>query len=115
VATDAEISAPSSVPMEALGQAVSVHYDARAPIEWLQTASLSAELPVEFTLEVYADYPATLDWTTPSFVTPTPTTYVWAESDLVDIRRYCRYPPYGTAAVVFPEPWVFRYYLALEA
>lgn len=45
----------------------------------------------------------------------TVTAYVWADADRVDLRRYCGYGPYGTGTVVFPEPWVFRYYLAMEA
>lgn len=40
--------------------------------------------------------------------------FTFAEADRVDIRRYAGYPPYGTGVVVFPEPWVFRYYLAME-
>lgn len=45
----------------------------------------------------------------------TVTPYVWSDTDRVDLRRYAGYPPYGTGIVVFPEPWVFRYYLAMEA
>ena len=43
------------------------------------------------------------------------TPYVWSDTDRVDLRRFCGYPPYGTGVVIFPEPWVFRYYLAMEA
>jgi hypothetical protein len=43
------------------------------------------------------------------------TAYVWSDTDRVDLRRYTGYPPYGTGVVIFPEPWVFRYYLAMEA
>jgi hypothetical protein len=42
------------------------------------------------------------------------TPYTFADADRVDIRRYAGYPPYGTGVVIFPEPWVFRYYLAME-
>lgn len=49
-----------------------------------------------------------------SFGNPLPTAYQFQESDIVDIRRYCGYPPYGTGVVIFPEPWYFRFYLALE-
>lgn len=45
---------------------------------------------------------------------PTGPAYVFAETDLVDIRRYCGYPPLGTQVVIFPEPWYFRFYLAME-
>jgi hypothetical protein len=41
--------------------------------------------------------------------------FVWADADRVDIRRFAGYPVYGTGVVIFPEPWFFRYYLALEA
>lgn len=41
--------------------------------------------------------------------------YVFAEADRIDVRRFCGFPPYGTGVVIFPEPWFFRYYLALEA
>lgn len=41
--------------------------------------------------------------------------FVYADADRVDIRRYAGYPPYGTGLVVFPAPWFFRYYLAMEA
>src|ERR1700759_1133098 len=44
----------------------------------------------------------------------TTTPYTFADTDRVDARRYCGYPPFGTGVVIFPEPWVWRYYLALE-
>lgn len=43
------------------------------------------------------------------------TPYVFQDSDLADIRRFCGFPPRGTNIVLFPEPWFFRYYLAMEA
>ncbi len=39
---------------------------------------------------------------------------VFADSDLVDIRRFAGYPAYGTGVIVFPFPWWFKYYQALE-
>lgn len=42
------------------------------------------------------------------------TAYVFADSDLVDIRRFGGYPALGTGIVVFPFPWWFKYYQALE-
>lgn len=113
--TVANVFESSSLNTEVLGTSVSVHYDTAAPIEWLQTATFSAASQIEFALSVYEDHQVSTDWAAPSIVPPTSNTYVWAEADRVDIRRYCGYPPYGTGAVVFPEPWVFRYYLALEA
>ena len=41
--------------------------------------------------------------------------YVWDDADRVDVRRFAGYGVFGTGAVIFPEPWFFRYYLALEA
>lgn len=43
-----------------------------------------------------------------------PTAYVFADADLVDTRRFCGYPALGTGIVVFPFPWWFKYYQALE-
>jgi hypothetical protein len=43
------------------------------------------------------------------------TAYQWTDADRVDVRRFAGYPLYGTGTVIFPEPWFFRYYLALEA
>ncbi|MGH6957539.1 MAG: hypothetical protein ACREEW_12820 [Caulobacteraceae bacterium] len=40
--------------------------------------------------------------------------YVWADADLVDARRYAGYPLYGTGTIVFPFPWWFKYYQAME-
>jgi hypothetical protein len=40
--------------------------------------------------------------------------YVFADADLVDIRRFAGYPARGTGIVVFPFPWWFKYYQALE-
>ncbi len=40
--------------------------------------------------------------------------YPWTDQQKVDIRRWCGYPEYGTGTVVFPYPWIMRYYLALE-
>jgi hypothetical protein len=42
------------------------------------------------------------------------TPYVFTDAQLVDIRRFCGYPAYGDGAVVFPNPWIMRQYLALE-
>lgn len=38
----------------------------------------------------------------------------FVDSDLVDIRRFAGYPAYGTGVIVFPFPWWFQYYQALE-
>lgn len=43
------------------------------------------------------------------------TPYVFTDAQLVDIRRFAGYQVYGTGAVIFPEPWFFKYYLAMEA
>jgi hypothetical protein len=43
-----------------------------------------------------------------------PTPYAFADSDLVDIRRFAGYPAFGTGVVIFPFPWWFKYYQALE-
>lgn len=40
--------------------------------------------------------------------------YVWADADLVDGRRFAGYPLYGTGTIVFPFPWWFKYYQAME-
>jgi hypothetical protein len=40
--------------------------------------------------------------------------YAFADSDLVDIRRFAGYPARGTGVIVFPFPWWFKYYEALE-
>jgi hypothetical protein len=42
------------------------------------------------------------------------TPYTFTNAQLVDIRRYCGYPAYGEGAVVFPQPWIMKQYLALE-
>lgn len=42
------------------------------------------------------------------------TPYAFTRAQLVDIRRFCGYPAYGDGAVVFPQPWIMRQYLALE-
>lgn len=42
------------------------------------------------------------------------TLYAFTDQQKVDIRRFCGYPPYGLGTVVFPYPWIMRYYLALE-
>lgn len=43
----------------------------------------------------------------------TPAAFI--DSDLVDIRRFAGYPALGTGVVVFPFPWWFKVYQALEA
>lgn len=43
---------------------------------------------------------------------PTPATFV--DADLVDIRRFMGYPALGTGIIVFPFPWWFKYYQAVE-
>lgn len=40
--------------------------------------------------------------------------YQFTSAQLVDIRRHAGYPAYGDGAVVFPMPWIYRAYLALE-
>jgi hypothetical protein len=40
--------------------------------------------------------------------------YTFTDAQLVDIRRFCGYPVYGSGAVVFPAPWVMKQYMALE-
>ena len=40
--------------------------------------------------------------------------YTFTDAQKVDIRRYCGYPAYGPGNAVFPAPWLFRGYLALE-
>ncbi len=42
------------------------------------------------------------------------TPYTFTDAQLVDIRRFCGYPVYGSGAVVFPAPWVMQQYMALE-
>ncbi len=42
------------------------------------------------------------------------TAYTLTSTQLVDIRRFAGYPAYGDGAVVFPAPWIYRQYLALE-
>lgn len=42
------------------------------------------------------------------------TAYTFTDAQLVDIRRFAGYPAYGDGAVVFPMPWIYRAYLALE-
>lgn len=42
------------------------------------------------------------------------TAYTFTDAQLVDIRRFCGYPVYGSGAVVFPAPWVMKQYMALE-
>jgi hypothetical protein len=43
-----------------------------------------------------------------------PAPYVFSDTDLTDIRRYCGYPVLGTGVIVFPFPWWFKYYQALQ-
>jgi len=40
--------------------------------------------------------------------------FAFADTDKIDIRRYCGYPAFGTGVVIFPFPWWFKYYQALE-
>ncbi len=40
--------------------------------------------------------------------------YVFADTDMIDIRRFCGYPAIGTGIIVFPYPWWFKYYTAME-
>lgn len=40
--------------------------------------------------------------------------YTFTDAQLVDIRRFCGYPAYGRGDAVFPAPWLFHGYLALE-
>lgn len=40
--------------------------------------------------------------------------YTFTDAQLVDIRRFCGYPVYGSGAVVFPAPWVMKQFMALE-
>ena len=42
------------------------------------------------------------------------TPYTFTSAQLVDVRRFCGYPAYGDGAVVFPYPWIMKFYLALE-
>ncbi len=36
------------------------------------------------------------------------------DAQKVDVRRFLGYPLYCTGDVIFPYPWIMRYYLALE-
>lgn len=38
----------------------------------------------------------------------------FTDTDLVDIRRFAGYPALGTGVIVFPFPWWFKYYEAVE-
>ena len=40
--------------------------------------------------------------------------YTFTDQQLVDIRRFCGYPAYGSGAVVNPLPWIMKYYAVLE-
>lgn len=40
--------------------------------------------------------------------------FTFTDAQVVDIRRFCGYPAYGPGNAVFPAPWLFRGYLALE-
>lgn len=40
--------------------------------------------------------------------------HTFTEAQLIDIRRFCGYPAVGTGVIVFPYPWWFKYYSALE-
>jgi len=42
------------------------------------------------------------------------TAYTFTDAQLVDIRRFCGYPVYGSGAVVFPAPWTMKQCMALE-
>ena len=42
------------------------------------------------------------------------TAYTFTDAQLVDIRRFCGYPVYGSGAVVFPAPWTMKQFMALE-
>ncbi len=42
------------------------------------------------------------------------TPFVFTDAQLVDIRRFCGYPAYGSGAVVNPLPWIMKYYQVLE-
>jgi hypothetical protein len=41
--------------------------------------------------------------------------FSFQDSDVVDIRRFCGYPAYGTGAIIYPYPWWFSEYQAFEA
>ncbi len=45
---------------------------------------------------------------------PTLVASPFTDQQLVDIRRFCGFMAYGTGNVLFPFPWVNKYYLALE-
>jgi hypothetical protein len=40
--------------------------------------------------------------------------FQFADTDLIDMRRFAGYPAFGTGVIVFPFPWWFKYYQALE-
>lgn len=40
--------------------------------------------------------------------------HTFTEAELISIRRFCGYPAVGTGVIVFPFPWWFKYYSALE-
>jgi hypothetical protein len=40
--------------------------------------------------------------------------FPFVDADKIDIRRFCGYPAFGTGVIVFPFPWWFKYYQALE-
>ncbi|MDE1998577.1 MAG: hypothetical protein KGI52_06595 [Burkholderiales bacterium] len=40
--------------------------------------------------------------------------YTFTDAQKVDIRRFCGYPAYGDGNTVFPAPWIYSQYLALE-
>lgn len=40
--------------------------------------------------------------------------YVFTDAQKVDIRRFLGYPAYGDGQVVFPYPYIMKFYLALE-
>ncbi len=42
------------------------------------------------------------------------TPFTFTDAQLVDIRRFCGYPAYGSGAVVNPLPWIMKYYQVLE-
>lgn len=37
-----------------------------------------------------------------------------SDQEKEDVREFCGYPLYGNGTVIFPAPWVNRYWLALE-
>jgi hypothetical protein len=40
--------------------------------------------------------------------------YAFTDAQLVDIRRFCGYPPQSNGQVLFPAPWINVQYLALD-